>query len=390
MISSNKSISLLYGLLSSLLAIGAYVPFFGLKEIGNLGVYIICIFIFTYLILKGLFWKILIKFRVHFLLLFSILILLFYSSFFYSLQTATGVSFNFKFLAAILFYCVSSYYFLENRRVLINCVLIYSITLSIVALLTQLGFWGDDAVLEKGRLILFNENPNSYSIRAVLALFSMIYLIFENPLSWSKIRFALLLLFPSLIYLVLVSGSRGSFVIFIMGVLLFTIFSPISFKFKTLVFIIMFIAFLFMSVYIINNDYLYDRLIVSTYEGQLAGRGDIWNNALDIFKDNIWLGVGEIGYLREMYIRFSETRDAHNLFIYLLTCSGLMGVILFLSFVFSLLLNAMRARKESVFPLTILIAVILLMAKTGGVLTYLVMWYFIAIVNALSFHRRKI
>jgi len=125
---------------------------------------------------------------------------------------------------------------------------------------------------------------------------------------------------------------------------------------------------------------LFERFVKSN--NVLGVRQDIWANALSIWSEQPF-GVGEKGYLDEMVRRYSMTWDTHNLFIYILVTGGIQSLILFFIYILILLKKAYKNLKDgSTFPFIAFIVILLIAAKTGGVLTYLIMWYYFAVIDA--------
>jgi hypothetical protein len=218
-----------------------------------------------------------------------------------------------------------------------------------------------------------------------IAFVVLTYIIIENPLHLKFYRFFLGIALPSLFLFVVETGSRGSFVGLLLGVGLFMFLSNLNVYIKFFLGIVS--VFLFIKIFdFIQTTVLFDRLNAGDVSG---GREEIWTNALEIFYDFPW-GVGEGGYITEMTIRFSSQYDTHNLFIYILVCGGWLSLLLFLYFLKELFQKALiNLKKGNSLLLIIFVFLVFLASKTGGVITYLIMWYFFAVINSFDIMKKK-
>jgi hypothetical protein len=314
------------------------------------------------------------------LVLCSIVLLLFIAGLFYGYAYVDTNLFNVKFLAAIIIFWFFSYVFKESPELCLYSIILFSLCCSFIAVLYHFGFLSSVSEIRNGRLIMFGENSNSISSRMAIAFVVITYIIVENPLNLKYYRFFLGFGLPSLFLFVVETASRGSFLALLLGVGVIVFFSNLSKFVKILLGIAS--GLLVVKVF----DYskatkLFDRLNAADVSG---GREEIWTRALGIFIDFPW-GVGEGGYVTEMTKRFSSQHDTHNLFIYLLVCGGWMSLLLFLFFLKGLFHKVLtNLKKENSLLLVIFVFLIFLASKTGGVLTYLIMWYFFAVINSFD------
>lgn len=130
-----------------------------------------------------------------------------------------------------------------------------------------------------------------------------------------------------------------------------------------------------------NPDYsLFDRLESSVKNGS-TGERDILNRyAWNIFSDYPVIGVGSLGFSDEMMCRYHESRTVHNMYMYILAASGILGACSFFLFLLSIASNVLRIVKKNSLPLIILGFILFLAYKTGGILTYLLMWYLFSVI----------
>jgi hypothetical protein len=315
----------------------------------------------------------------------SIVMLFFITGLLYGYAYVDVNLFNFKFLSAIIIFWFLSYIFKKKPKLCLYSIILFSLSCSLIAILYNFGFLNSVSEIRNGRLYVFEENPNSISSRMAIAFVVLTYIIIENPLHLKFYRFFLGIALPSLFLFVVETGSRGSFVGLLLGVGLFMFLSNLNVYIKFFLGIVS--VFLFIKIFdFIQTTVLFDRLNAGDVSG---GREEIWTNALEIFYDFPW-GVGEGGYITEMTIRFSSQYDTHNLFIYILVCGGWLSLLLFLYFLKELFQKALiNLKKGNSLLLIIFVFLVFLASKTGGVITYLIMWYFFAVINSFDIMKKK-
>lgn len=362
----------LFFLFSFFLAFGKFDPF------GTEGLYfdVITISLILSMVLTTDVIKKIKIFQKQLSILFSIGFILFFVGLFYG-----QISFNFKYFAAIIIFWLMSYFFKRNPKIAIYSILAFSISCSFIAILYNLGYLDSQFIVRNGRLLIFDENPNSISSRMAISFIILTYIIVDNPLNFSKVRFLFVSVLPSIFLFIIATGSRGSFLILILGITLIFIFANIHKGYKFLFGAGMVIPFIIL-VNFLKTTNLIERFISSTTA--LGGREEIWSKAIQIFYDYPF-GVGEVGYYTEMIQRFSYNKDPHNLFLYLLITGGFVSLILFLLFSKKLfLISYYHFKNGNSLLMIIFLFFIFLAAKTGGILSYLVMWYFFAFINSLE------
>lgn len=364
---------------SILLAFGTLDPIFPIgSPINTIDIFFI-FFIFTFIFMrtKG-FLKIL--FSIDFYLLALIFIL------FILAQVLNGYSFllqpliNYKFLLCIIFFLILSEYFSENYKIIHHSMIAFSIGCSVFSFIV-LYISPELYQLHKGQLIVLNENPNSTSSRLVIAVIYLFYFVMKNPLDWGKLRLFGVLLLPSLIYMVVLSGSRGSLLSMVLAVYLIFLLSDISRMKKVVLSFTLFGFSLYLFKVILASDALGSRW-EAALEGDTAGRTDIWATVIDIAYYNP-LGVGETGYVEKISNIFGFHIDTHNLFLYVLICGGYLSLFLFLFLWIRVFMKSLSVyfHSKDVLPIAMFLNVLFLVSKTGGVITFLLFWFVFALVN---------
>lgn len=286
--------------------------------------------------------------------------------------------FNYKYYAAIIIFSQLSLVFKTNTKLMYQSIFVFSLSCAIISCLHYYGYLASSLEFRNGRLIMFEENPNSISSRMAIALVVFFYLIVNDPLKFYHFKFILFLALPFLLFFIIETGSRGSFIAVGLGLFLIILLSKISLKWKTILFALSFCIVYYIFGFILSTS-LYERFNNSDLDG---GRLAIWANNLEIFYNNP-LGVGEIGYTLESFEHFGMTSDTHNLFLYMLVTGGFIVFILFIFFLQKLFrISFINMKDGEPLGLMLFIFLLFLMSKTGGILTYLIMWYIFAIINA--------
>jgi len=306
-----------------------------------------------------------------------------------SLMTASTMVFFVKFVLVLLFCHLLSQLFTLSPRLIYLSAFIFSITCVILSFGYSYGFLDQFLLVSKGRVFFWGENPNSTSARYGLAFLFILHFIIRNPLGFPKWRHLLWFALPAIMNLIMATGSRGSFLILLVSVLIYLAYVPFRSKgYKLLLAFIFPVALYFFIDYIArtNQEYsLFERLSESVEEGEDAGREKLNEEAIQIFLDNPLYGIGVQNFQDEMILRFNENRTVHNLYLYVLAISGIIGFTCFMWFLYYLVKSSYAIRRFSSFPLTLFLYIFLLAYKTGGILTYMLMWYVFSIIIALSF-----
>lgn len=274
-----------------------------------------------------------------------------------------------------------------HPRLLHLSLLCYALVMCLIGAGYMAGLLERWADFHGGRLWLFGENCNATSLRLGLAMLIAVHHVFVNPLRLGFWRWALLPALVPVLYTIMASGSRGSFLIPFLCLALYAFFFPTrpAIKFSFLI-----VALALTSVVVVdmaqeNADWeLFDRLTETAETGDDAGRALLNAYTLDIFEDFPLFGAGSVRFAHEMLTRFYETRPCHNLFVSLFALTGMAGATLFFIFFLALGRRAWRMRRYDPFPLTLFLFVVLLGSKMGGVLAYIVMWHVMGVTLTLT------
>lgn len=238
-------------------------------------------------------------------------------------------------------------------------------------------------VNEISRLEFFGMNPNKTGQMAAIGILLLVSVIIKRDLFFGKRGLLLLLLLPGLITLVGLSGSRGAFITLFLGLFVLLIMFKTSFLKKTSLLVLGFLVGLLMVNSLLEFETLNTRLITTIEYQNTGDRLEIWQKAIDIYKDYPIFGVGATGYEREMITRYIYYQDTHNVFIYVLVTGGVFGIILYLAF-YTLLFRKVyilyKREKQSI-NIAIFVVLSFLLMKSGGILVDKLTWILLAFIS---------
>jgi O-antigen ligase len=198
------------------------------------------------------------------------------------------------------------------------------------------------------RLQVFDANANGLGIIALIMLPGILWKTIRSRKSGKAHHYLLAIVYIILaIFLIALSGSRGSAISFIVTVLSFLFFRrtrPWAYLcLSLLVLASIFTAFIFTTTL--------ERFSGASGETTLGGREALWHSALDLIKDHPWVGVGignsstaVMSYLRKYrgLTEFSSS-SIHNPLLVILVDTGIPGLILYLGILASSVYSAIRS-----------------------------------------------
>lgn len=377
---SNKILYLIIIAFSVLLSFGTLDPIFPVGSVVNTIDIFFVLFILAFITLKFKYF-LTIFFSIDFYLLSLIFILFIFGQVVNGYSVLLKPLINYKFFLCILFFLTLSKFFSNNPKVIHYSMTAFSVSCFIFSIII-LFLKPELYQIIKGQLIVLEENPNSTSSRLVIAVIYIVYFIIRNPLNWGRLRFLGAILLPSLVYMIILSGSRGSLLSMILGTYMIFLLSDIG-KTKK---IILNAIFGIISIYIFKMILLSEDLGARwemALEGDTAGRTDIWTTVIEIAYSNP-LGVGETGYIEKMNSSYGYYIDTHNLFLYVLVCGGYISLFLFIILWIRILLKSLRnyIYNKDILPIVMFIIILFLVSKTGGVITFLLFWFIFALIKS--------
>ncbi len=266
---------------------------------------------------------------------------------------------------------------------------ILSITLMSILLGAGIGV-GYDFEENTTRLTFFNNNPNTVGVLAGLAIVFTLYLLLNIKDTFGRYTLLLLLVLPGFLNLLLLSASRGALFTTGIAVLIMLILSKAA-PFKRIFQIaLLVLASSYFLDKLMESELMYNRLTQFIDEGNTAGRGEIWDNVIEIASHRPVLGYGTTGFETEMTKIYGGNKDAHNLFLYVMVTTGLIGFSIFMYFlILHLIILINELRNGQVLKLVLFVFYVTTVFKAGGVINNKLMWFLLAIILAAHFSNSR-
>lgn len=289
-------------------------------------------------------------------------------------------------LLIILMYLMANH--INNEVNLSNRIL--NIYIASIILMFFLYLIGVGISYEQGRLLIFEENPNILGMKSVIALLIVIGRFIENKFSFEQLMITILVSIAT-ITLILASGSRAAFLSIFIGVTFLILFKKMSTLKKIVALTAGTLASIFFFLTALqSNAVLQERLIRSVDKGDI-GRNDLWKGALMVIENNLTIGVGFPGLLPEMYKYIGRYMDPHNVFLYVLMSTGLIGFTFFMIFIYRLSKSLIKSFKDTgdIIPIVIFLIILINMAKAGGAIGMILFWFFFAVLIGSTFYSEK-
>tara|TARA_B110000003_G_scaffold272159_1_gene307528 strand:- start:5717 stop:6904 length:1188 start_codon:yes stop_codon:yes gene_type:complete len=319
---------------------------------------------------------------------------------FFTYKNYVNITANFKeyfdipiFLNFLIFIVLTNI-FTKNPRISTNglFVLVLCTSLLSLAFLSGVGL----SYLED-RVSIFNINQNLLGFTTCISLFVLIAFILEK-----KIKKIFLILVPFLLYLLISTGSRVSFIALILGIIFF-IFSNNIYSFKRKIFIIFFCLIVVVFSYsFLENSITAQRILQTIYTGDLGGRDFLWTIIYEIFINDILTGIGKTGYQYftdnlisnniQGKLISSDSFSPHNVIIEIIAYTGIIGLFIFSSFLIRIYKIGFKKFKinNEVLPLLLLIPISGLILS-GQILDQKIVWLLLAYIaaNSIIFYKNS-
>ena len=290
----------------------------------------------------------------------------------------------FNFFNFSLFQNILLFWFLINhsRRdplILEKALLSLAVGSIVLALLYKAGIGVD--YTELGRISMFGDNENIIGFRMAISIFIIVLGVLQNRLELGWYRFLLLLPLPIMLELMAETGSRAAIIAFILAILIGGIlYNTKNLWAKISIIIIISIVLVYFSLLIMKSEILMLRLLQSYEEGDLAGRDIIWQSLIPTIENNLIFGIGETGYAK-----LFGNASPHNVFLEILCYTGVLGLILYLNFLYKICIRAYKCLKSSgnMLPLLLLLPIFGFLFA-GQILTQKLGWVIFAYIISIS------
>ena len=248
-----------------------------------------------------------------------------------------------------------AYNLMRSDRVKKGALLALSLSCVSLAVLQILGVTRSDFSQE--RISAFGENPNTLASVLSLGLLALIGLAYGRKEMDRKLRWIASLSFLVLLLSIVRTGSRGD--VLALALSLFTLAvkpEGLSRSLKTALIVITVVSSLAIVSYQLSP--VRERWERTYYEGDVAGREDIFTAAWGMFLEKPVFGWGPVNHIYELGLRVGEPRrDPHSLYLWLLIEVGIVGLLPFFAGLWLCWSSAWKGRGsvQGTLPLAMLV-----------------------------------
>lgn len=291
---------------------------------------------------------------------------------------------NFKLIQLVFLSWIISTHIYQNPKLLTVVIRVYIFSVFVLSLL----FFFDIGVeYVNYRIRMFGENPNMIGMKVSIAiLFILSKILSDRRKLTIKMRLVYFLLLFPMVHLLINTGSRGALLSIVL--VFFMIFYMINTSMlkKTLIAILGTIFSIFLFLFIIENYEILGMRLMNSFEEGDTGRGEIWEASLRIIRENLFIGVGNGGLYPLMKQYVGAERDTHNMFLYILVTTGVVGFSFFFTFVYRLGISLYKQfAREKIWTFFVLFVILMFYAmKQGGMINKTFLWFMIAILIGVS------
>ncbi|MDY0103773.1 MAG: O-antigen ligase family protein [Lentimicrobium sp.] len=240
---------------------------------------------------------------------------------------------------------------------------------------------------EGGRVTIFGDNANTVGIRMSVSIFILALYILKNSIGMGKFRYLLIVPIFPMVMLLAETGSRVAFIAFVLQFIVIVLFNKSGrFSLKLFLIIAGSIIGYFTWTYFMEIDVLRIRLTQSLQDRDLAGRDLIWSKVIQVIKSSPIFGVGKTGYASYMSDAYGSVSSPHNVILEILAYTGLIGLYLYLNFLFKIIRIAYASFKinKDLLPLLLFIPFLGLMFS-GQLLVVKIGWVILAFAGSKIF-----
>ena len=264
----------------------------------------------------------------------------------------------------------------------------------VLATLQALGLTSTSTAKLAGRVTAFGANPNAVAGVLSIGLLILVGLAYGRENSDSKVRLLTWLSFGVLAAAIIRTGSRGATVALVGGFVAFLLKGrSLETKLKVGIIILLGISSLVWASYSIEAIRVrWERTFI---QGDLAGREQIFEEAWSVFQEKPLFGWGPVRHYYELGSRVgAPTRDPHNLYLWVLMETGVLGAILFFSGLWLCLHAAWKARNstQNIMPLALMLCILVINLKgtwLNSKLFWVVLAFALASPNSIALPRLR-
>lgn len=280
-----------------------------------------------------------------------------------NINSVSANFFNFSIFQTIILFWILINHERREPRILEKGLISFGIGSIMLALLYTFNIGVE---YEDGRVNLFGDNANTVGIRMCVSVFVLLFTALQNRVDLNKLRYFLLLPIPIMLKLMAETGSRVAFLSFFsMFIVAMALIKTKKRRYKIAIYIAGLLLLLTAFLYIIQSEIIMIRLLQTKETGNVAGRDVIWESIFPLIKNNPIFGVGETGYRLYTQHVFGGEKSPHNVILEILCYTGIVGLLIYLTFFFKVCKQGYVSYKRS----GVLLQVLLLIPITGLLLS---------------------
>lgn len=292
----------------------------------------------------------------------------------------------------IFFLMWSGYNLLRYERITRIALFTLILSCAVISLMQTMDIATSRIYDEKAgtRITVLGQNPNNLANNISLGLIALVGIFFAQNKTPSRFRYLLLPAAAFMIMAIIDTGSRGAPLAIGAGFLALALRNgTIWARIKSLVIVSAAIGLLVAA--ILQSETMTSRYMKSINENNIEGREAIFPAAWQMFKEKPAIGWGPIDNMYEVGRRApiirahhpDGDRDTHNLYLEVLTATGLLGAIPLFTFILLCLRAGWVARSgmQGVLPLALVLAIMTINMSGNWIaskLDWLIMIYAVA------------
>ena len=266
--------------------------------------------------------------------------------------------FDSSFLLNVIMFVVIINHGMRDLQVMNMAMYFFALSAVIVVFLIFLGVGVTEG--NTGRMSFFGANVNEFGIKSSAAFVIILNLYHKKVLKSGLLRITSLTFAPFLILGIVNTGSRSAAVSLVLGIL----FSVLFFKDQRLFSRIMVYGLAAgaaaFSIFLVQNSEMFMKriamvLVEDAAQDRLGGRQRIWEAYWILIKEYWFLGLGKTGFEYHAIKLIGAARGAHNVIIEAVLYTGVVGLSLYLLFLFRTIQAAWRCYKKYKTELPILL-----------------------------------
>ena len=286
-----------------------------------------------------------------------------------------GVKYPSEFITMFLVYVEgillfwTAYNLLLNGEIAKNALLAFAISCALMAILLRTGYFesGLGRYSGSGRLTGMGQDPNILAGNLALGILTFIGLTYGMSKQIIKFRALYLIPIPLMGLCLAYTGSRGGVTALGVGLLVFTLKrGNMLSRVKSLAGVLSLLLFFLWASY--HAGGIWNRYLETLEDGNMAAREEIYPQAWKMFLEKPLAGWGPVNNKYKLAVRTAEEgrespfRDTHNLWLELLTATGIVGAVPFLLGIWFCLHAGWKARASAygIIPLVLMITVLVL------------------------------